>query len=155
VKAKKISLLRPDGKQALAADNLSFNADFIGLLRKENIISGLELESPYLLLETGKKGEIVFPFLEVTSQLKTSGIPSVLFTSHLVRCFADKISWAGFGISWRIRFPARYDPYQFRSVASLRLYLLFVLDFIPDICRKPVPSLLLWRYRKARCRLYS
>lgn len=61
VQAEKIRLVRPDGKQALNVDNLSVKADFIGLLKKENSISSLELNSPYLLLETDKKGEIIFP----------------------------------------------------------------------------------------------
>jgi hypothetical protein len=75
VKAKKISLLRPDGKQVLAVDNLSFRADFVGLLRKENVISGLALDSPYLLLETDKRGKIVFPLPPGKSKKEEAGPP--------------------------------------------------------------------------------
>ncbi len=73
VHAKKVGLARPDGKQALSVDDLLFKADFIGLLKKENIISGLELHSPYLLLETDKRGEIVFPLPPGKSKKEKTG----------------------------------------------------------------------------------
>ena len=61
VQADKISLLRPDNKKVLDIDDLSVRADFIGLLKKENVISGLKMNSPYLVLETDKKGKIISP----------------------------------------------------------------------------------------------
>lgn len=74
--AEKIRLMRPDGKQALNVDKLAVKADFIGLLKKENSISRLELNSPYILLETNKKGEIIFPLPGEESKKEKAG-PSV------------------------------------------------------------------------------
>jgi uncharacterized protein involved in outer membrane biogenesis len=67
--------MRPDGKQALNIDRLSLRADFMGLLKKENSISGLELNSPYLLLETDRKGEIIFPLPRKKSKKQKAGPP--------------------------------------------------------------------------------
>ncbi len=62
VRATDIRLVRPDSKEILTTKNLGVRANVIGLLKKENIISNVELDSPYLFLEVDKKGEIV-PFL--------------------------------------------------------------------------------------------
>ncbi|RPI36867.1 MAG: DUF748 domain-containing protein [Nitrospiraceae bacterium] len=75
VHAKKVGLVRPDGKKVLSVDDLLFRADFIGLLKKENIISGLKLHSPYLLLETDRRGEIVFPLPPEKSKKEKAGPP--------------------------------------------------------------------------------
>jgi uncharacterized protein involved in outer membrane biogenesis len=71
--AEKIRLVRPDGKQALNVDKLSLRADFIGLFKKENRISGLDLNSPYFLLETDNKGEIILPLPRKESQKEKAG----------------------------------------------------------------------------------
>ncbi len=61
VRAENISLMRTDGKQALRVDSLYVSADFIGLLRRENSISVLNLDRPYLLLETDNNGDMILP----------------------------------------------------------------------------------------------
>ena len=59
VRATDIRLLRPDSKEVLTTKNLGVRANIIGLLKKENIISAVHLDAPYLLLEVDKKGKIV------------------------------------------------------------------------------------------------
>ena len=61
VTARDIRLERPDGREAFSAKDLGVRANFIGLLKRENIISEITLDSPYLLLEVDKKGELVQP----------------------------------------------------------------------------------------------
>ncbi len=62
VRATDIRLVRPDSKEILTTKHLGVRANIIGLLKKENIISDVELDSPYLFLEVDKRGEIV-PFM--------------------------------------------------------------------------------------------
>jgi uncharacterized protein involved in outer membrane biogenesis len=61
VTARDIKLDRPDGREAFSSKDLGVRASVIGLLRKENIISDVTLDSPYLLLEMDKRGEIILP----------------------------------------------------------------------------------------------
>ena len=67
VRATDIRLVRPDSKEVLTTKNLGVRANIIGLLKKENIISDVHLDSPYLFLEVDKKGEIV-PFLSASNK---------------------------------------------------------------------------------------
>ncbi|HYQ47975.1 MAG TPA: DUF748 domain-containing protein, partial [Thermodesulfovibrionales bacterium] len=56
-----VKLDRPDNQEAFSARDLSVRGNFIGLLKKENIISDVTLDAPYLFLEVDKKGGMVFP----------------------------------------------------------------------------------------------
>jgi Domain of Unknown Function (DUF748) len=62
VEALNISFKNPAGKEVFKTDRLILEADFIGLLKKEYILSNLSFENPYLFLEKDTKGEIVTPF---------------------------------------------------------------------------------------------
>lgn len=61
VAAQGVKLGRPDGQEAFSTKDLSVRSNFLGLLKKENIISDVTLDAPYLFLEVDKKGEMVFP----------------------------------------------------------------------------------------------
>ncbi|OGW39491.1 MAG: hypothetical protein A2Y97_08170 [Nitrospirae bacterium RBG_13_39_12] len=63
VEAVDISFKDPDGKDIFKTDNLVVRADFMGLLRKEYVVSDLFLENPYILLHKDRKGNLVNPFL--------------------------------------------------------------------------------------------
>jgi len=59
VTAQGVKLGRPDGQEAFSTKDLRVRANFIGLLKKENVISDVTLDRSYLFLEVDKKGEIV------------------------------------------------------------------------------------------------
>lgn len=61
VVAQGVKLDRSDGQEAFSTKDLSVRSNFIGLLKKENIISDVSLDAPYLFLEMDKSGEMVFP----------------------------------------------------------------------------------------------
>jgi hypothetical protein len=62
VEALDISFKNLAGKEVFKTDRLILEADFIGLLKKEYILSNLSFENPYLFLEKDTKGKIVTPF---------------------------------------------------------------------------------------------
>ena len=62
VEAFDISFKNPAGKEVLKTERLILEANFLGLLRKEYVLSKLILKSPYIFLETDPKGNLVFPF---------------------------------------------------------------------------------------------
>ncbi len=51
------------GKEVIKVGNLSVKADFMGLLKKQYIISRVTLTDPYVFVEIDKKGNIVSPVL--------------------------------------------------------------------------------------------
>ncbi|MBI5640200.1 MAG: DUF748 domain-containing protein [Nitrospirae bacterium] len=63
VKAEQVRLLREDGKEALTSESILLRADFVGMLRRQNVISELVFEAPHLFLEVDEKGRMIFPFL--------------------------------------------------------------------------------------------
>lgn len=71
VEAEKVSLKRPDAKEAFGAEAIRVRADFIGLLTRKNVISSINVEKPHLFLEIGRSGEIVFPAMGRESGTKT------------------------------------------------------------------------------------
>jgi len=54
-------------------DKLSVKTDFLGLLRKENSVTALELSSPYFLPEIDKKGKILFPLPKQEEKKRKGG----------------------------------------------------------------------------------
>jgi len=62
VKAKGIRLLRPDNKEAFSAEDLELRANLLGLLRQENVISDVTLDSPLLFIEIDSNGRVIFPW---------------------------------------------------------------------------------------------
>jgi hypothetical protein len=60
-----IKLKNTAGKEVIKVDSLSVSADFMGLLRKEYIVSSVTLKNPYIFVEVNKKGDIVNPVLPV------------------------------------------------------------------------------------------
>lgn len=56
LKAQDISYRNPGGRQIFSTERLSLRADFLGLFRKEYVISSLSLENPYMFLEKDRKG---------------------------------------------------------------------------------------------------
>jgi len=65
VEAVGVSLKNPAGKKVIKVDSLSVSADFVGLLRKEYIVSSVTLKNPYIFVEVDKEGNIVNPVLPV------------------------------------------------------------------------------------------
>jgi len=61
VEVRDLSIIRPDRKPSFKSESLFLKADFISLLKKENIISDLVLGSPYILLEVDRSGKMIFP----------------------------------------------------------------------------------------------
>jgi len=68
VEALDISFRNPAGKEIFKTDSLTIEADFIGLLKKQYILSKVSLKNPYILLEKNTKGEFVNPFLQKTQK---------------------------------------------------------------------------------------
>lgn len=64
IEASDISLRSPAGREVFQVEGLTLEADFIGLLRKEYVISNLYLKNPYILLEIDSKGNLINPFLQ-------------------------------------------------------------------------------------------
>ncbi len=91
VEANNIRLLRPDKKEAFSAKNLDIQANLLGLLKQENVISNVTLESPLLFLEIDKNGEIIFPWpsrnkdsAKAGSKGKPSGKAALPFLIHKI-----------------------------------------------------------------------
>ena len=60
-----VKLKNPAGKEVIKVDSLSVSADFMGLLKKEYVVSSVTLKNPYIFVEVDKKGDIVNPVLPV------------------------------------------------------------------------------------------
>jgi hypothetical protein len=58
-----VALKNRQGKEAIKVGDLSVKADFMGLLRKQYIISSVTVRDPYLFVEIDRKGDIVNPVL--------------------------------------------------------------------------------------------
>ena len=65
VEAVGVKLKNPAGKEVIKVDSLYVSADFMGLLRKEYVVSSVTLKNPYIFVEVDKKGDIVNPVLPV------------------------------------------------------------------------------------------
>jgi hypothetical protein len=63
VEAVGVALKNRQGKEVVKVGNLLVKADFMGLLRKQYIISSVTVKDPYLFVEIDKKGNIVNPAL--------------------------------------------------------------------------------------------
>ncbi len=68
VEATGIRLKNAAGKEVVYVGSLSVRADFMGLLRKQYIISDITLKNPYVFVEIDKKGNIVNPVLPVEAK---------------------------------------------------------------------------------------
>lgn len=74
-----VALKNHAGKEVIKVGNLSVKADFVGLLKKQYIISKVTLTDPYVFAEIDKKGNVVSPVLppelsaEQTPSKKTQG----------------------------------------------------------------------------------
>ncbi|MGB9716189.1 MAG: DUF748 domain-containing protein [Thermodesulfovibrionales bacterium] len=62
VEAIDIRLKDPGGKEVFKTESLIMKPDFIGLIKKNYVISNIFLIKPYILLEKNIKGDIVNPF---------------------------------------------------------------------------------------------
>lgn len=80
VEASNIRLKNKAGKEVFKTDRLTIQANFLGLLKKEFIISNLTLINPYVFMEMDKKGDIVNPSLpeEEGKDKKKKPIPPFL-----------------------------------------------------------------------------
>ena len=67
VEAVGVKLKNPAGKEVIKVDSLYVSADFMGLLKKEYVVSSVTLKNPYIFVEVDKKGDIVNPVLPVDS----------------------------------------------------------------------------------------
>jgi hypothetical protein len=65
VEATGVKLKNSAGKVVIKVDSLSVSADFMGLLRKEYVVSGITLKNPYIFVEINKQGNIVNPVLPI------------------------------------------------------------------------------------------
>jgi len=74
VEARDISLLRPDSKEVFSARDLGVRADFIGLIKKEDVISDIKLDTPNLFLEVDKRGKIIFPWQKRGNDVRTDRV---------------------------------------------------------------------------------
>jgi uncharacterized protein involved in outer membrane biogenesis len=68
-----IKLTNSAGKEVVRVGDLSVTADFMGLLRKEYVISNITLKDAYLFVEIDNKGNLVNPILppELTPAQRT------------------------------------------------------------------------------------
>lgn len=71
VEARGIAIRGQGQEKNFSAERLELNASFMGLLKKENMISGVKVHSPFLLLVTDRKGNIILPLQERVSAKKT------------------------------------------------------------------------------------
>jgi hypothetical protein len=88
VEALDISFKNPAGQEVFKTDRLILEADFIGLLKKQYILSHISLENPYILLKKDSKGEFVSPFPKKGLSSKAEGekpMPPVFFKKIQIR----------------------------------------------------------------------
>jgi hypothetical protein len=80
VEAFDISFRNPAGQEVFKTDHLTLEADFIGLLKKQYILSTVSLKKPYLLLEKNPKGNLMNPFQKKgPSEEKEKPMPPIFF----------------------------------------------------------------------------
>src|SRR4030067_1832148 len=80
VEAFDISFRDPAGREVFKTDRLTLEADFIGLLKKEYILSNLSIVNPYLFLEKNPKGNLMNPFQKKgPSKEREKPMPPVFF----------------------------------------------------------------------------
>ncbi len=65
VEAEGVKLKNPAGKEVVRIENLSVRADFMGLLKKDYVVSSITLKNPYVFIEVDRQGNIVNPALPV------------------------------------------------------------------------------------------
>jgi len=70
VEAVGIKLKNAAGKEVVKVGSLSVSADFMGLLKKQYIISDITVKDPYVFVEIDNKGNIVSPVLPVQPKEK-------------------------------------------------------------------------------------
>ena len=70
VEAVGVKLKNPAGKEVIKVDSLYVSADFMGLLKKEYVVSSITLKNPYIFVEVDKKGDIINPVLPVEPKPK-------------------------------------------------------------------------------------
>jgi hypothetical protein len=68
VEAFDISFKNTGGKEVFKTDDIVVRADFVGLIRKEYVVSSLLLKNPYILLQKDRKGNIVNPFVRMSRE---------------------------------------------------------------------------------------
>ncbi len=86
VEALDISFKNPAGQEIFKTDRLILEADFIGLLKKQYILSHISLENPYFLLKKDSKGKLVNPFPKKSSMTEgEKPMPPVFFKKIEVR----------------------------------------------------------------------
>lgn len=84
IDASNAAFRKPDGTISLKIDRIHLSLDFLGTLRKNFSLSDLILENPYILIETGSKGQFVNP-LSSEGEKSTGQVPQVSikqFTVH-------------------------------------------------------------------------
>ena len=80
VEAFDISFRNPAGREVFKTDRLTLEADFIGLFKKEYILSNLSIVNPYLFLEKNPKGNLMNPFQKKgPSREREKPMPPVFF----------------------------------------------------------------------------
>jgi uncharacterized protein involved in outer membrane biogenesis len=75
VEALDIYFKNPAGREVLKTDRLVLEADFMGLLRKEYIISSLSLNNPYIFLEKDMKGNLIYPLPQTKTKKEETKKP--------------------------------------------------------------------------------
>jgi hypothetical protein len=70
VEATGVRLKNSAGKEVIRIENLSVRADFMGLLKKEYVVSNITLKNPYIYVEVDKQGNIVNPVLPQKHETK-------------------------------------------------------------------------------------
>jgi hypothetical protein len=80
VEAFDISFRNPSGQEVFKTDRFTLEADFIGLLKREYILSNLSIVNPYLFLEKNPKGNLMNPFQKKgPSKEREKPMPPVFF----------------------------------------------------------------------------
>ncbi len=70
VEATGVKLKNTVGKEVIRIESASVNADFMGVFKREYIISSVKLKGPYIFVEVDRKGNIVNPILQVEQKQK-------------------------------------------------------------------------------------
>lgn len=65
-----ISFRNPAGKEMLKIGAVTIEADFLGFLRNEYVISGILLKDLYVLVETDRQGNVIMPALPAEKEKK-------------------------------------------------------------------------------------
>lgn len=68
VEAFNVSFRNINGKEIFKTDRLVLEADFLGVLRKEYILSKIFFENPYVFLEKDSSGKIIYPLPKIKTE---------------------------------------------------------------------------------------